>query len=291
MSSEPAAPDRGAVVRDGRDGRPASAAPEPAPGSSRGWLWPASTIALAVLGVAAIVVAALIPAIGQGMPSDAMPAPSSPSPSVPQAATASPGATPSGSGIGTTPITELPDAGWVARTAASTGIPARALAAYAGASLAVASTRPGCHLGWNTLAGIGQVESAHGTQGGASIASNGVVVPTIVGPALDGSAGTAKVPDTDHGTIDGDSTWDHAVGPFQFVPGTWVKVAQDGNKDGVADINQIDDAALTAAYHLCEAGGDLAVAGNWINAMRAYNDAVDYVNRVADAANTYANAR
>src|SRR5215831_11234602 len=47
------------------------------------------------------------------------------------------------------------DSVWVDRIAQATGIPARALSAYAEADLATAASQPGCHLRWNMLAGIG----------------------------------------------------------------------------------------------------------------------------------------
>jgi membrane-bound lytic murein transglycosylase B len=75
---------------------------------------------------------------------------------------------------------------------------------------------------------------------------------------------------------------------MQFIPSTWDQVAQDGNKDGAKDINQIDDAALTAAVHLCDIGGDVSIAQNWITAINAHHDAADCNNKVADAATRYA---
>src|SRR5215470_7701951 len=44
------------------------------------------------------------------------------------------------------------DSAWVDRIAQVTGIPARALSAYAEADLATAASQPGCHLRWNMLA-------------------------------------------------------------------------------------------------------------------------------------------
>jgi len=41
-----------------------------------------------------------------------------------------------------------------------------------------------------------------------------------------------------------------AAGPFQFMPGTWEGYKTDGNNDGVADINNIVDAAYSAANWL-----------------------------------------
>jgi manganese/iron transport system permease protein len=180
------------------------------------------------------------------------------------------------------------DEAWVARIAATSGVPERALTAYADAALAAALAEPGCGLGWNTLAAIGEVESAHGTVGGAGLGADGLVAPTIIGVALDGRDGTVRTPDTDHGVLDGDSIWDHAVGPMQFTPAVWAGHGQDGDGDGVADVNDLDDAASTAAAYLCDMGGDLTVPANWIAAVAAYNPDVDYNNRVAQAAERYA---
>ena len=114
-------------------------------------------------------------------------------------------------------VAGLADPEWLAAVAAETGIPERALAAYAGAAIAKNGERPDCDLGWNTLAGIGWVESRHGSYGGSSIADDGTVSPPIIGIALDGST-TALIPDTDDGAIDGDAEFDRAVGPMQFIP-------------------------------------------------------------------------
>ncbi len=44
------------------------------------------------------------------------------------------------------------------------------------------------------------------------------------------------------------------MGPLQFIPSTWRSWGVDANGDGVADPNQIDDAALAAGRYLCAAG-------------------------------------
>ncbi|GAA4996164.1 hypothetical protein [Actinopolymorpha pittospori] len=75
------------------------------------------------------------------------------------------------------------------------------------------------------------------------------------------------------------------------IPSTWTDAARDGNGVGVTNINQIEDAALTVASYLCEAGGAPIVAANWINAIAAYNASVDDDNRVAKAANHHATVR
>ncbi|HET8969557.1 MAG TPA: lytic murein transglycosylase, partial [Candidatus Nanopelagicales bacterium] len=147
------------------------------------------------------------------------------------------------------------DPAWVRRTAAAAGIPEPAVAAYAGATLLVPT---GCHLGWTTLAGIGWVESQHGTLGGRTVDSTGRSSTAILGPALDGRGPVAAIPATPGSTAwHGDGAWDHAVGPMQFIPSTWETWAADGDSDGVADPHDLDDASYAAARYLCEAGGDL----------------------------------
>ncbi|HEY3339295.1 MAG TPA: lytic transglycosylase domain-containing protein [Propionicimonas sp.] len=180
------------------------------------------------------------------------------------------------------------DPAWATRTAAATGIPVRAVLAYGSATLTVGAKQPGCHLAWNTLAGIGAVESAHGTHSGARLLASGTSVPAIRGPALNGK-GVGTIRDSDNGAWDGDRSWDRAVGPMQFIPGTWRRWGTDGSGDGVADPDQIDDAALTAARYLC-ASGSLASAGGWRAAILSYNHSDAYVNSVAEVANSYAAA-
>lgn len=178
---------------------------------------------------------------------------------------------------------------WVVRVAAATGIPSRALQAYADAQLAVARADPGCGLGWTTVAAIGAVESDHGRHDGARIDPDGVVRPTVLGPPLDGTAGNLAVPDTDGGALDGDRTWDRAVGPLQFVPTTWREFGRSAT-GGPPDPNRIDDAALTAAFYLCAGGGDLAVTADWRRAIGTYNAPPEYADLVAATANRYAAA-
>jgi membrane-bound lytic murein transglycosylase B len=169
-------------------------------------------------------------------------------------------------------------------------MPERALAAYAGAALWIDRTDRACGLGWNTLAAIGHVESEHGRMHGARILPDGEVSPSIIGIPLDGN-GAIAIDDTDEGRLDGDANWDHAVGPMQFIPSTWATFAADGNGDGSGDVNNIDDAALAAARYLCQAGGDLSIAENWISAIAAYNPSMDYNTRVAEAADYFASLR
>lgn len=182
---------------------------------------------------------------------------------------------------------------WAEPLSQETSIPAAALRAYGNAELIAAQSYPDCHISWNTLAGIGYVETRHGTYtgkvfGGASIESDGVVRPTILGIQLDGSPGFESIPDSDNGELDGDPEFDRAVGPMQFIPQSWEKFGRDASGDGVADPNQIDDAAVAAANLLCSRGGDLATADGWTRAVRSYNNSRQYLIDVRDAAASYA---
>lgn len=179
------------------------------------------------------------------------------------------------------------DAQWLAGTADRTDIPVRALRAYAAAAGLANAAAPTCGIGWNTVAAIGFVESAHGTHGGGSLTPAGQASRPIVGPSLNGD-GFAAIPDTDDGVLDGDALWDHAVGPMQFIPTTWQMAGRDGNGDGETDPLNIDDAALSAASYLCAGGRDLTSARGWTDAVLSYNQSDSYVGQVRDQATAYA---
>lgn len=179
------------------------------------------------------------------------------------------------------------DADWVAQTAQLTGIPPRALQAYAAAATVVNAGDAACGLGWNTVAAIGYIESGHGTYGGGVVLPDAGSSRPIIGPALNGK-GYAAIPDTDGGRLDGDVQWDRAVGPMQFIPSTWLTAGRDGTGDGTADPHNLDDAALSAAAYLCADGRNLAEPGDWTAAVLSYNRSGAYVNNVRDQANSYA---
>ncbi|WP_211262366.1 lytic transglycosylase domain-containing protein [Nitriliruptor alkaliphilus] len=176
----------------------------------------------------------------------------------------------------------------LAATAARVGIPERALAAYASAALRLREERPSCNLTWVTLAGVGYVESHHGTIGGRQLLPDGTPTSPIIGVPLDGGPNVRAIPDTDGGRYDGDTTWDRAVGPMQFIPSTWARWGADGNGDGQADPQHIDDAALAAARYLCASGRDLTHSSNWGQALWSYNRSESYIRHVLAVANTYA---
>ena len=184
-------------------------------------------------------------------------------------------------------VTRNADAEWLIQAAAQTGIPARALRAYVGAAAAASQSAPGCGIGWNTVAAVGFVESAHGAYGGGSLNPAGQASGPLVGPSLDGN-GFAAIADTDGGVLDGDVRWDRAVGPMQFIPSTWELAGRDGNGDGKADPFNIDDAALSAAAYLCARGRDLTAGNGWTEAIYSYNQSDSYVDQVRRQATSYA---
>jgi len=122
------------------------------------------------------------------------------------------------------------------------GIPSMALAAYRNAEQVMASTYPSCGVSWNLLAGIGRIESMH-ADGGATDA-RGTAVRPIYGPALDGTLPGNEV--IVQNSIGGRVTYARAMGPMQFLPGTWARYASDGDGDGVTDPENLYDSALAA---------------------------------------------
>ncbi|MBB5790557.1 lytic murein transglycosylase [Jiangella mangrovi] len=179
---------------------------------------------------------------------------------------------------------------WAREVGGRIGIPPRALVSYAAAAIRLADEQPSCALGWPTLAGIGFVESHHGTFGGTHVEPDGRTAEPIVGIALDGGPGVAAIADSDGGELDGDSVWDRAVGPMQFIPSTWRKWGVDGNGDGVSDVHNLDDVALAAGRYLCADGGDLSDGADWQHAVLTYNRSTEYAAKVLETANGYARA-
>jgi membrane-bound lytic murein transglycosylase B len=194
-----------------------------------------------------------------------------------------PAVTPVGPGI-----SGLADPAWVVRTAKKTGIPTRALEAYAGVAIQVSQANPACGIGWNTLAGIGEIESRHGTIFGGALAANGDATPAIFGVSLDGVS-TAHIPDSDGGAIDGDASGDRAVGPMQLIPQAWRNWHTDASGDGIESPQNIDDATMAAAHYLCRAGGAMSTEAGWRRAVLAYNSSDEYLADVIRYSTGYAN--
>jgi hypothetical protein len=168
------------------------------------------------------------------------------------------------------------------------GIPNAALKAYSRAQQVLAQADPSCHLPWTLVAAIGRVESNHGRFGGNALNAQGVAIPGIFGPRLDGSSGMARISDTDAGSFDGDGAFDRAVGPMQFIPGTWRAMGVDGDGDGVRNPQDIDDAAMSTGVYLCSGKTDLADASDLNAAILRYNHSQQYVDLVTSIAKAYA---
>ncbi|GGV19003.1 lytic transglycosylase [Streptomyces filipinensis] len=165
----------------------------------------------------------------------------------------------------------------VAQGDAEAGIPATVLDAYKRAEAELRSSKAGCNLPWQLLAAIGKVES--GQARGGRVDADGTTLGRILGPALDGN-GFALIKDTDHGAYDGNTAYDQAVGPMQFIPSTWAWAGRDGNGDGQKDPNNVYDAALAAGHYLCRNGWDLSREADLHSAILSYNNSQDYLNLV-----------
>ncbi|MGB8994062.1 MAG: lytic transglycosylase domain-containing protein [Pseudonocardiaceae bacterium] len=183
---------------------------------------------------------------------------------------------------------QLAFADWATRMSRVTTIPQRALEAYANAHAVLAASQANCHITWVTLAAISAVESKHGGFQGRTLEPDGRPSSPIVGIPLNGAPGVKAIADTDNGILDGDKIWDHAVGPFQFIPSTWAKWRADGNHDGLTDPQNIDDASLAAANYLCADNRNMGSGDGWLRAILSYNDSLDYAQEVYGFAQTYA---
>ena len=163
-------------------------------------------------------------------------------------------------------------------------IPAMALSAYRNAERMMAAAYPGCGVSWNLLAGIGRIESMH-ANGGATDA-RGTAVRPIYGPALDGTLPGNEV--IVQSRAANRVTYARAMGPMQFLPGTWSRYASDGDGDGKADVQNLFDSSLATARYLCSGGLNLRDAGQVMAAILRYNNSVAYARNVLGWAAAYA---
>ncbi|MGV0626375.1 lytic murein transglycosylase [Mycolicibacter minnesotensis] len=164
------------------------------------------------------------------------------------------------------------------------GIPSTALAAYRSAEQQMAVAAPDCGISWNLLAGIGRIESSH-ANGGATDA-RGTVLQPIYGPSLDGTLPGNEV--IVAGNVAGRVVYARAMGPMQFLPGTWARYAADGDGDGRADPQNIYDATLAAARYLCSGGLNLREQPQVLTAILRYNNSMAYAENVMGWAAAYA---
>ena len=163
-------------------------------------------------------------------------------------------------------------------------IPAVALSAYRNAERMMASAYPGCGVSWNLLAGVGRIESLH-ANGGATDA-RGTPIQPILGPALDGTLPGNEI--IVHSVQAGRVTYVRALGPMQFLPGTWARYASDGDGDRKADVQNLYDASLGAARYLCSGSLNLRDPSQVMSAILRYNNSSAYAQNVLGWAAAYA---
>src|SRR5579875_230747 len=164
-----------------------------------------------------------------------------------------------------------PPPAFVVNTPGVLGIPKIALSAYRNAEQIMAASDPGCGVSWNLLAGIGRIESMHA--GGGATDADG----TLPGNAVIVQSSVA-----------GRVTYARAIGPMQFLPGTWAHYASDGDGDGVADPQNLYDSTLAAARYLCSGGLNLRDSSQVIAAILRYNNSMPYARNVLGWAAAYA---
>lgn len=191
--------------------------------------------------------------------------------------------TPSAFHIAASTVSAPPPAA-VVNSPGALGIPAMALSAYRNAERMMAAAYPGCGVSWNLLAGIGRIESMH-ANGGATDA-RGTAIRPIFGPALDGTLPGNEVI-VQNRTADR-VTYARAMGPMQFLPGTWSRYASDGDGDGKADPQNVFDSSLAAARYLCSGNLNLRDQSHVMSAILRYNNSVAYARNVLGWAAAYA---
>jgi hypothetical protein len=128
------------------------------------------------------------------------------------------------------------------------------------------SAFPTCTVDAAILLGVSYTEARGSWK---NITSTGDMVP----PTL--SSERADKTDNDSGVYDGSTTEDYAIGAFQITPGNWIgyrsvypnadprnpttwggsSVGTDANGDGVADPNNVYDAAVAAWKMICKNAG------------------------------------
>jgi membrane-bound lytic murein transglycosylase B len=172
----------------------------------------------------------------------------------------------------------------VVNSAGALGIPTIALSAYRNAERMTAQADPACGISWNLLAGIGRIESLHA--GGGATDARGTATQPIYGPTLDGTLPGNEV--IVQSSADGRVAYARAMGPMQFLPGTWARYVSDGDGDGVADPQNLYDSTLAAARYLCSGGLNLRDPSQVMAAVLRYNNSMPYARTVLGWAAAYA---
>jgi cell wall-associated NlpC family hydrolase len=230
-----------------------------------------------IAGVAAAVVAVAVVVVAlRFAPQDAegTAAGSTTEPSAPSSSTMSTTATTTAP-----PTSSIPaDSGlvfeeWVDDVADWLDIPRRAMYAYATATVTLAEERPDCHLSWVTLAGVGRTTTDHGRVEGGHVTDTG---------AMSEPLDTVEVRDFADEVISEPG----AAGPLQLPPSVWDRF-KASPRDEEPDIQNIDDAALTAGRALCDGGRDLSDGDDWLAGVAVVQDHPLFLHRVLATANVY----
>lgn len=163
---------------------------------------------------------------------------------------------------------------WVDEVARWLDIPQQAMHAYAGATAVLGEEQPDCNLSWVTLAGIGKITTDHGRVDGGTIGEDGTPSAPIDTVEVKDFAGT---------------TISHrgAAGPMQLSPAVWNEWQRSPEDGAKPDVQDVDDAALTAGSALCAGGRDLADGDDWLAAVSSLQDAPLFLHRVLATANVY----
>ncbi|MDT5089239.1 MAG: hypothetical protein QOG47_1946, partial [Mycobacterium sp.] len=127
-------------------------------------------------------------------------------------------------------------------------------------------------------------ESGH-ANGGATDA-RGTAVRPIYGPSLDGTLPGNEV--VVQNSTAGRVSYARAMGPMQFLPGTWAHYASDGDGDGAADPQNLYDSTLAAARYLCSGGLNLRDQSQVLSSILRYNNSMPYAQNVLGWAAAYA---
>ena len=182
------------------------------------------------------------------------------------------------------PALSAPPPPMIVNAPGALGVPSMALAAYRNAEQKMAVAAPGCGVSWNLLAGIGRIESGHA--GGGAVDARGTAVRPIYGPSLDGTLPGNEV--IISSSVGNRVTYARAMGPMQFLPGTWARYASDGDGDGLADPQNLFDSTLAAARYLCSGGLNLRDPSQVMAAILRYNNSMAYAQNVLGWAAAYA---
>lgn len=172
-------------------------------------------------------------------------------------------------------------------------IPGHVLAAYRSAT--AQHCRSG-EMSWTVLAGVGAVESGHGTLSGGYVDPIDMTIKPdpILGPVLDGSlAGTRVIPIGPYAGRYGlpeDARYQQALGPMQFLAPTWEATAASIGLHGASPHN-LSHAAHAAAAKLCSAIRRHRDDKDREQALRAaifeYNNSEEYIDAVLAKAAAY----